>query len=223
MISLHSLLKGGTALVAVLSATSALAANAPGDAADPQSTSANQAGQANDKQALTSSDILVLGSHTAQAAPISTSLATTQPQSAVSRDFIDNANAAADFNELIALTPSVSITGTGNGLGFGETKAVIRGFQDGEYNITYDSIPLPTPTIPPTIRPPSSRRTPSKPWWSIADRAMPANWGRPPMAATSTCIRAMSATGWARRSRGCWATGTAPSAGSSSRAARSPV
>jgi iron complex outermembrane receptor protein len=84
----------------------------------------------------------VLGSHTAQAAPISTSLTTTQPQSAVSRDFIDNANAAADFNELIALTPSVSITGTGNGLGFGETKAVIRGFQDGEYNVTYDSIPF---------------------------------------------------------------------------------
>jgi iron complex outermembrane recepter protein len=142
MISFPSLLKGSTALIAVFAATSAIAATAPGDTAEPQSTSANQAGQANDKQALTSSDILVLGSHTAQAAPISTSLTTTQPQSAVSRDFIDNANAAADFNELIALTPSVSITGTGNGLGFGETKAVIRGFQDGEYNVTYDSIPF---------------------------------------------------------------------------------
>jgi iron complex outermembrane receptor protein len=151
MISFPSLLKGGSALAAVLVATSAFAATEPANApapsaadgaADPQSTSANQAGQANDKQALTSSDIIVLGSHTAQAAPISTSLTTTQPQSAISRDFIDNANAASDFNELIALTPSVSITGTGNGLGFGETKAVIRGFQDGEYNVTYDSIPF---------------------------------------------------------------------------------
>jgi len=153
-VSLRTLLQGGTALpvalAAVLAAAPALAAdtapaptgNGADAPADPQSTSANQAGQANDKQALTSSDILVLGSHTAQAAPISTSLTTTQPQSAVSRDFIDNANAASDFNELIALTPSVSITGTGNGQGFGETKAVIRGFQDGEYNVTYDSIPF---------------------------------------------------------------------------------
>jgi len=147
MMSFPSLLKGGSALAAVLVATSAFAATEPAPApadnpADPQSTSANQAGQANDKQALTSSDIIVLGSHTAQAAPISTSLTTTQPQSAVSRDFIDNANAGSDFNELIALTPSVSLTGTGNGLGFGESKAVIRGFQDGEYNVTYDSIPF---------------------------------------------------------------------------------
>lgn len=142
-LSLRSLLRAGTALaVPSMLATSALADTATDASADPQSTSANQAGQANDKQALTSSDILVLGSHTAQAAPISASLTTTQPQSAVSRDFIDNANAASDFNELIALTPSVSITGTGNGQGFGETKAVIRGFQDGEYNVTYDSIPF---------------------------------------------------------------------------------
>lgn len=112
-------------------------------AEDPaQSTSANNAGQANDKQSLTSSDIIVTGSRTAENAPITASLTTTQPQAAVSRDFIDNANAGSDFNELIALTPGVSITGTGNGFGFGETKAVIRGFQDGEYNVTYDSIPF---------------------------------------------------------------------------------
>ena len=113
---------------------------APEDPA--QTTSANSAGQANDKQSLTTSDIIVTGSRTAESAPITASLTTTQPQAAVSRDFIDNANAASDFNELIALTPGVSITGTANGFGFGETKAVIRGFQDGEYNVTYDSIPF---------------------------------------------------------------------------------
>lgn len=107
-----------------------------------KSTSANDAGQANDKQSLTSSDIIVTGSRTAESAPLTASLTTTQPQSAVSRDYIDNTTPAADFNELIALTPGVSITGTGNGYGFGETKAVIRGFQDGEYNVTYDSIPF---------------------------------------------------------------------------------
>ncbi|WP_336964972.1 TonB-dependent receptor [Sphingobium aquiterrae] len=139
---------------ALLAATSLLAAQMPahaaaaGPAADTasgsgeQSTSANQAGQANDKQSLTSSDIIVTGSHAAEAAPITASLTTTQPQAAVSRELIDNSVASADFNELIALTPSVSISGSSNGAGFSETKATIRGFQDGDYNVTYDSIPF---------------------------------------------------------------------------------
>lgn len=114
----------------------------PAAAAVPQSTSADQAGQANDKQSLTTSDIIVTGSRTAQAAPLTASLTTTQPQSAVSRDFIENSAATADVNELIALTPGVSISGAGNGYGLSETKATIRGFQDGEYNVTYDSIPF---------------------------------------------------------------------------------
>jgi len=111
-------------------------------AADDQSTTANQAGQANDKQSLTSSDIIVTGSRVAETALFTASLTTTQPQAAVSRDYIDHANAAADFNALISMTPGVSISGTGNGQGFSESKAVIRGFQDGEYNVTYDSIPF---------------------------------------------------------------------------------
>lgn len=135
--SLRAAALAATALATVVAASPAWAA----DASD-QNTTADKAGQANDKQSLTSSDIIVTGSRVAEEAPITASLTTTQPQSAVSREYIDNANAASDFNELIALTPSVSISGTGNGQGFGETKATIRGFQDGEYNITYDSIPF---------------------------------------------------------------------------------
>ncbi len=119
------------------------AANADTTAdADGQSSSANQSGQANDKGALTTSDIIVTGSRAAQIAPMTASLTTTQPQAAISREFIDNALATSDFNELISMTPGVSITGTGNGAGFSESKAQIRGFQDGEYNVTYDSIPF---------------------------------------------------------------------------------
>lgn len=131
----------GAAIATNDAATDAGASTTTEDAND-QATSANQSGQANDAQSLTTSDIIVTGSLTAQVAPITASLTTTQPQSAVSRDYIDNANAASDFNELISLTPGVSITGTSNGQGFGESKAVIRGFQDGEYNVTYDSIPF---------------------------------------------------------------------------------
>ncbi len=131
----------GFTLIAFAAPAMAADAGAAADGAD-QNTTANQAGQANDKNSLTSSDIIVTGSRTAEVAPITSSLTTTQPQAAVSREFIDNANAGSDFNQLIALTPGVSISGTSNGAGFGETKAVIRGFQDGEYNVTYDSIPF---------------------------------------------------------------------------------
>ena len=48
----------------------AVPASEPITAAVPQSTSADQAGQANDKQSLTTSDIIVTGSRTAQAAPL---------------------------------------------------------------------------------------------------------------------------------------------------------
>jgi iron complex outermembrane receptor protein len=127
----------------VLASTTTEAGTADAATAADQTTSANQAGQANDKNALTSSDIIVTGSRTAEAAPITASLTTTQPQAAVSREFIDShVSASSDFNEIIALTPGVSITGTGNGAGFSESKATIRGFQDGEYNVTYDSIPF---------------------------------------------------------------------------------
>ena len=141
LLAASSLLVLAVPAYAAEGAAAEASADAGAESNDP-STTANQAGQANDKQSLTSSDIIVTGSRTAEIAPVTVSLTTTQPQAAVSRDFIDNANAASDFNELIAITPGVSISGTSNGQGFGETKAVIRGFQDGEYNITYDSIPF---------------------------------------------------------------------------------
>ena len=143
--NLRTALMVATSLPALSLTATAHAADRPATtpaATDGQTTSANSAGQANDKQSLTSSDIIVTASRTAEHAPTTASLTTTQPQSAVTRDFIDNATATSDFNELIALTPGVAITGTGNGYGFGETKATIRGFQDGEYNVTYDSIPF---------------------------------------------------------------------------------
>lgn len=147
MTKLHlraALLAASSLLVLAVPAHAAeAAAEASADAAaGDQSSTANQAGQANDKQSLTSSDIIVTASRTAEIAPVTASLTTTQPQAAVSRAFIERANPTADFNELIAITPGVSISGSGNGQGFSETKAVIRGFQDGEYNVTYDSIPF---------------------------------------------------------------------------------
>jgi iron complex outermembrane receptor protein len=89
------------------------------------------------------SDIVVTGTHANEVAPVTASLQTMQPQSIVSRSFIeDSLPATSDFNQIAMISPSVSGYGNYNGNGLSESKAQIRGFQDGEYNITYDGVPF---------------------------------------------------------------------------------
>jgi iron complex outermembrane receptor protein len=74
-------------------------------------------------------------------APSKASLEQSQPQSIVSRPFIDQAvSETADFTSIAALSPSAASSGAANGAGWGETKLTLRGFQDGQYNISYDGI-----------------------------------------------------------------------------------
>ncbi len=113
---------------------------------------ANMAHAADDKAAEVSdtngsiaegSDIIVTATRPNQIAPVTSSLNTTQPQSIVSRNFIeDSLPASSDFNQIALISPSVSNYGNANGPGLSESKAQIRGFQDGEYNITYDGVPF---------------------------------------------------------------------------------
>ena len=89
------------------------------------------------------STIIVTATKANEIAPVTASLATTQPQSIVSRSFIqDSLPTSADFNQIALIAPSVSNFGGTNGVGLSESKAQIRGFQDGEYNITYDGVPF---------------------------------------------------------------------------------
>jgi iron complex outermembrane receptor protein len=75
------------------------------------------------------------------AAPVKSSLKATEPQSIVTREAIDQfIPATADYTQIVNLTPSMSGTSF-NGPGLGEAKSTLRGFKDGEYNITYDGIP----------------------------------------------------------------------------------
>lgn len=77
------------------------------------------------------------------AAPAAASLKTTEPQSVISRSYIEDSRAAdSDYTAVTAIAPSVSGGITTNGPGLGETKNTIRGFQDGQYNITWDGIPF---------------------------------------------------------------------------------
>ncbi len=77
-----------------------------------------------------------------QSAPSQGSLVATQPQSIVGADFIQNNDApAANYTDIIKFTPSVW-TVDANGPGLMENLGTsIRGFQDGQFNVTFDGIP----------------------------------------------------------------------------------
>ncbi len=123
------------------------AQTAAADQAKPQSAAAtadkSDAGDADLSNSRAIEEILVYGSGMAiDLAPIKSSLAATQPVSIVTREYIEEAiPQTGDFSPIAQIAPSVSGTNK-NGPGFAESKTVLRGFQDGEYNMTFDGIPF---------------------------------------------------------------------------------
>ena len=138
----------GTSAVALAISTASGAAFAEAPAATPEAaapdSAAVPAATAEDPQKIAEgSDIIVTATKANEIAPVTASLQTTQPQSIISRSFIeDSLPATSDFNQIAMISPSVSGYGNANGPGLSESKAQIRGFQDGEYNITYDGVPF---------------------------------------------------------------------------------
>lgn len=88
-------------------------------------------------------ELTVVGERAAvREAPIKASLEATQPQAIITREAIDQfVPQSGDFTTIVLLAPSVSGL-SGNGPGFAEAKTTLRGFKDGEYNVTYDGIPF---------------------------------------------------------------------------------
>ena len=79
----------------------------------------------------------------AAVAPTQANLSATQPQSIISRAFIENSTPpTGNFNTILAIAPSVASTPATNGPGLSDQKMTLRGFQDGEYNVTFDGIPF---------------------------------------------------------------------------------
>ena len=84
-----------------------------------------------------------VASKAAAVAPTQSSLEVTQPKSIINRSFFDEARSpASDFSTLTAIAPSVTLGVSANGPGLSETKNGIRGFKDGEFNVTFDGIPF---------------------------------------------------------------------------------
>ena len=74
-------------------------------------------------------------------APTQSSLEATQPQSIITREFIESAVApTAEYSRVVNVAPSMS-GDAANGPGLSETKTTMRGFSDDQYNITFDGIP----------------------------------------------------------------------------------
>ncbi|MGZ3276010.1 MAG: TonB-dependent receptor, partial [Caulobacteraceae bacterium] len=77
-----------------------------------------------------------------KAAPVKANLTETEPQSIINRDAIEQfVPQTADYTQIANLTPSVTGGVGQNGPGLSESKSTLRGFTDGNYNITYDGIP----------------------------------------------------------------------------------
>lgn len=76
-------------------------------------------------------------------APSQASLQATQPQSIITREFIDlYAAPTADYSRIVNFAPGLSGSGGANGPGLSETKTIIRGFSDDQTNVTFDGIPF---------------------------------------------------------------------------------
>jgi iron complex outermembrane receptor protein len=77
----------------------------------------------------------------ASIAPTQASLDATQPQSIITRDFMNLSVApTTEYSRIVVIAPSMSGEAA-NGPGLGETKVTLRGFSDDQYNITFDGIP----------------------------------------------------------------------------------
>ncbi|MET0329849.1 MAG: TonB-dependent receptor, partial [Dyella sp.] len=76
-------------------------------------------------------------------APTQAELNVAQPQSIIGLDWIANHTAStADYATIAAIAPGVSNVSTA-GPGLGESKQLtLRGFNDAQYNVTYDGIPF---------------------------------------------------------------------------------
>lgn len=132
----RALLCAGTAL--------ALCMGGMAHAATEPAAPASPASEGPDGPIRNTDDIVVTATKVNETTPITASVHTFEPQAIVSRSIIENSVApTADFAQVVMLTPGASLTpSSGNGVGLGDAKVVLRGFQDGQYNITYDGVPF---------------------------------------------------------------------------------
>ncbi len=113
---------------------------AANDQTTPNSTSSTPS--SNNAKTLAGMQVTANSTAVGAIAPTQGSTIATQPQSIIGSTYIqENIPPTGDYTDIVAISPSV-YTVTPNGSGLMEAPVVsIRGFQDGQYNVTFDGIP----------------------------------------------------------------------------------
>jgi len=80
----------------------------------------------------------------AEAAPAKSSINTTEPQTIITKNYIENfATDTADYVTILSIVPSMSgLDINGPGLSDGNVKNTLRGMPDGNFGMTYDGVPF---------------------------------------------------------------------------------
>ena len=80
----------------------------------------------------------------AEAAPAKASITTTEPQTIITKNYIENfATDTADYTTILAIAPSLTgLDVNGPGLSDGNVKNTLRGMPDGSFGMTYDGLPF---------------------------------------------------------------------------------
>lgn len=128
------LMSAACSLVALMAVGGVISAAAPAHAADAKAPDAPEL------------EVVVVTAPrgtAAAVAPTKASLDAIEPQSIVARTFIEDSVAdTSDYTGIVAITPSTSGGVSSNGPGLSEKDVTLRGFGDGESNVTYDDIPF---------------------------------------------------------------------------------
>lgn len=89
--------------------------------------------------------VIVTGSRfNAEVAPAKSSLETTQPQTVIHKNYIEDSVApTADYVTILSIVPSLTgLSINGPGLSDGNVKNTLRGLPDGSFGLSYDGIPF---------------------------------------------------------------------------------
>jgi hypothetical protein len=146
--ALHTaLLLSGCLLVAPDLALAAVGNTPTPASTDAQSSSGTQSSQDSTTQKAKGvkqlNAVLVTGNTVNQLAPSAPPLEAIQPSSVIDTRFIRDAlRIDSSYDDIVKYSPSVSVTSP-EGPGLGKNEGIsIRGFQDGQFNITFDGIPF---------------------------------------------------------------------------------
>ncbi len=128
----------GASLMLMLAAGAGAAQAATAAAAAPTPTMTGAGAEGTDVDAIV---VTAERNKAAAEAPAKASLAQTQPEAIISRAYIEQATPeTGDYTTASMIAPSLSgVTTNGGGIG-DYNKSTMRGFQDGQYNLTYDGI-----------------------------------------------------------------------------------